>query len=1131
MSSLEIQKKAIDIMTLMSVAITNIRLYPPTSHIIRNTINRLYQLFLDILKEEPSVIFAESGNNYIICGQFFSENDQKKYPQGVNFLEMLTKFGIRSIAFERKLGKPELKTFLEIISRGAEEVERDGGLEEVMRHEELPNIIVDHKVYVVVDKDQRIVASLDIGDEDIVKFVTGEHPLSEADLKKIREMARDPKWVNQVFQAGMAYIMGRKTQHSYEKLSELVINMIRTIDEIADEDNREKIAAELAKSVSEMEDDMLLLLLGQDTEGMFSEKLLDEVLQLLDDKKFERIASKLKHKSAAVKTMVPDAPPAEDRDIALEAYDFMMRTGKGKRLKNRIQQRIAMEKARHEKRMARLKEGLTGILKGDDKGFHDDVVLEMLPEYIIGLISVKKEKTAEKVLQAFAKGLSHENAEVRERAAETVAHVGRRLLTEGRIDLMLSALSPAIVEWIRQEPRPVKPVFKRLCAQMQELAQRLISTFRIEETNSIFQVFYEINYLKLEREAEIRKIVTDTMRETATAPILDILLDEFNANDPHRKKQAVVSLRLLGDPSIERILEILQNSRDMSERARILQLIGEIGEHAADVLVRKIEAGGPWFYLRNLILMLGKVGREDDLRALIPLLKHEDLRVQRETLNAIYNIGGDYRGRVLLSALPDADERLKLVIVDMLGALKHEAAVSPLIDLLELKTFFSTKIGEKLKEKTCAALGRIGSSRALPALKSIVTQKSLLGIKSYPESLKAAAAKALKEIEASAAAPKPRKISEGPYRLPKPAPEKVEQPETHPDADDAFDDSFRDQDTLEDSAVKMLYESIVKHAREKNFEQAEMLREQLIELDSMALNEIIRSGEIIEEEKNASGDVIQDHMGIWPELYDNLTPDEADTLYDALEEAEFDTDQVIFRQGEANHRLYFVRRGQLKLIFTQGERESLLKSLDKGDIIGEDTFFSASVCTTTLVTLSRTSVIYLEKSVLDSWRDAFPALETKLHDFCLQFERVQDILRQKGMDRRVQKRVRIPGVVGIHLLTAGGMRTGKNFKGYLMDLSIGGLAFMIRSPSRRNVSLLLGRKLGLSFTIPAREGKALELGALFRNGNKRLSVRHRGTVIGVSHRSQDEYSVHIKFELLLSEAVLKVDASAAVAQS
>ena len=76
-----------------------------------------------------------------------------------------------------------------------------------------------------------------------------------------------------------------------------------------------------------------------------------------------------------------------------------------------------------------------------------------------------------------------------------------------------------------------------------------------------------------------------------------------------------------------------------------------------------------------------------------------------------------------------------------------------------------------------------------------------------------------------------------------------------------------------DAAVNLLFELIVSSARQKDFKQAETLRQKLFDVDSLALDPIIKSAEIIEAEKNASID--QTHLTAWREFYDMLSPEEA----------------------------------------------------------------------------------------------------------------------------------------------------------------------------------------------------------------------------------------------------------------
>ncbi len=308
------------------------------------------------------------------------------------------------------------------------------------------------------------------------------------------------------------------------------------------------------------------------------------------------------------------------------------------------------------------------------------------------------------------------------------------------------------------------------------------------------------------------------------------------------------------------------------------------------------------------------------------------------------------------------------------------------------------------------------------------------------------------------------------------------------------------KDDNKESAVKLLFDLIVKYAKRKDFIKAEALREKFYEVDPMALTEIVRSGEIIEEEKSESID--QNYLDIWSGLFDLLGDEEGNAVYYAMKEVTYDAGQEIFKQGERNSNLYFINKGQVKLVYSQGGREILLKTLGSGDIVGEDTFFSDTVCTTSMVALSRTKLNYIEKDVLLKWKDKFPSLESRLREYCLKLSKVHDLLKKKNLDRRNQKRVKVSGKGIIQLLNASGNPLGRAFKGELSDISVGGLSFIIRITKKETASLLLGRRLNIKFVLPVKGGKQ--------------KINQDGTVIGVLSYPFDDYSIHIRFDDTLS---------------
>ena len=66
MADIDIKPKALDVLIIINTAIKNVRLYPPTSATITNTIEKLHLIFLDILEQEAPIIFAESEKNILM---------------------------------------------------------------------------------------------------------------------------------------------------------------------------------------------------------------------------------------------------------------------------------------------------------------------------------------------------------------------------------------------------------------------------------------------------------------------------------------------------------------------------------------------------------------------------------------------------------------------------------------------------------------------------------------------------------------------------------------------------------------------------------------------------------------------------------------------------------------------------------------------------------------------------------------------------------------------------------------------------------------------------------------------------------------------------------------------------------
>lgn len=302
-----------------------------------------------------------------------------------------------------------------------------------------------------------------------------------------------------------------------------------------------------------------------------------------------------------------------------------------------------------------------------------------------------------------------------------------------------------------------------------------------------------------------------------------------------------------------------------------------------------------------------------------------------------------------------------------------------------------------------------------------------------------------------------------------------------------------------EAAVKLLFEMIVECAKGKDFVRAEALRARLMEVDDLALTEIIKSAEIIEEEKRQAVDTV--HRNVWSGLYDRLSPEEGTAFYHALTHEVREAMQTIFNQGEQHAKLYLVDRGELALLWREGPREIVLRRLGPGEIAVADGFFSESVCTVSLVTLSRSELASLDRDTFSAWERDYPALEGKLREFCTKAYDTSSLLKQKGVERRGHNRKMISGSAAVQLFSGSGKPVAKPFRGDVADISRGGVALMVNISDRKTARALLGRNVGFTVTIPGVQPK--------------VKLTRKGFIVAVSHVPFEGYCLHVRFDELL----------------
>jgi len=307
-----------------------------------------------------------------------------------------------------------------------------------------------------------------------------------------------------------------------------------------------------------------------------------------------------------------------------------------------------------------------------------------------------------------------------------------------------------------------------------------------------------------------------------------------------------------------------------------------------------------------------------------------------------------------------------------------------------------------------------------------------------------------------------------------------------------------------EAAVKILYDAVVSAAKNKDFVRAEVLLEQIYEVDDMALTEIVKSGEIIEQEKSKA--INSSHKQIWSSLYDTLNREQANAFYFAMEERLVDTDQTIIKQGQLPDGLLFINKGQAKIVWKDAGTEVLLAKLGPGQVAGHDTFFDISVATTSVIALTPVHFSLLKREKTAAWEKTAPSLSYRLKEYLRRFEMSCDLVKQKGIDRRRHQRFHLEGGAKLQLLNSAGIAIGKPLKSYFSNISKGGVSVEILLPNQKTAETLLGRNIRITFSIG--------------EGKQSVGYEMIGTINGVSELWQNEFSVHVRFDILLPASLM-----------
>lgn len=666
--------------------------------------------------------------------------------------------------------------------------------------------------------------------------------------------------------------------------------------------------------------------------------------------------------------------------------------------------------------------------------------------------SNKEREVKEKLLIALGGGVVHDDRLIRERSLMVLSQAGEQAYRSDDKNLII-LITQSYIEWLNEEGEMVSgndTAMKRI----EELALWLLDKALWEDADKVLTTLHAIATGKLNKESAFVHLAGLTLRRIGCDSSLKKLCDAY-VYEGTLAQPCGKLLMLLGPLSIPYLLQRSHRCLDRKERLSLLQLLATFGKPFLHIAEAFAEKNLPWSMRRDILFVLGENGREEGYRLVRKHLDHEDFRVQHEALCSLVKISGVHLNSRLLEALDIVDEDLKPHVLQLLSEKsgKDRAVLEKTLDLLRDRHNFSADSKDRL---ICGAL---------VILKGFADAASVEMVRVLTEEYRKERSNLHLQLEETLQYLKPQLR----HRLQR---VKIREEITFEDDPQSRQKTLAQSNSIEEEVRRLLRnndlagacyhlsEQAVAALKERNFILAETLRDRLLQVNPMKLNEVVSLGEQIESAKNRQQAGV--NIELWSELIDRFGVAEGKAFISLMHHEEVAKGNIVVSAGESDHVLYFLETGFINLHCRWAGKEHFLKRVGPGTILGAEQFFSPSVWTVTLQAATDLGLQVIDGSEFSEIADVHVNLESTLRNYCEKGIDIPEILKMTGDERREFPRFAVPLFTRSILIDPFGNLGKRSFRGELVDISRKGLCFVIKISSRTNGKLLLGRRFHCS---------------------------------------------------------------------
>jgi len=195
-------------------------------------------------------------------------------------------------------------------------------------------------------------------------------------------------------------------------------------------------------------------------------------------------------------------------------------------------------------------------------------------------------------------------------------------------------------------------------------------------------------------DSEIKKYLKKIVTYTGSEKIIAVLGEFLDSSQEMDDKLMEDFVKLLDKNAIIPLMNILGELKSIHARKVVIEALIFLGPKDIVTLAKGLN-DSRWYVVRNIIYILRKISDKRAVEYLLKTVRHADIRVKKEVIRALGELGGSGVFQALRECLDDPDDQVRSAALRSLGNITSEASKRIIMDRINDKGFKDRDFEEK----------------------------------------------------------------------------------------------------------------------------------------------------------------------------------------------------------------------------------------------------------------------------------------------------------------------------------------------------------------------------------------------------------------------------------------------------